>query len=128
MIVLVSFISLGLRMENTIQKRTLSFGILISKYYLSLKDKKYFEIASQLVKSWTSIWANVREAQWWQSRKDFVNKLSISLKEWYETLYRLEILEKWFGENVKELQNECEQIVKILTAIIKNTKNNDKFY
>jgi len=115
-------------MEITIQERTLKFWIMISKYYLSLKNKQHYEVASQILKSWTSIWANIREAQWWQSRKDFVSKLSIALKEWYETLYRLEILEQWFEENVKELKNECEQIVKILTTIIKNTKNNDKFY
>jgi len=101
---------------------------MVSKYYLSLKTKKHYEIASQILKSWTSIWANIREAQWWQSRKDFISKLSIALKEWYETLYWIEILEQWFEENVKELKNECEQIVKILTTIIKNTKNNDKFY
>lgn len=115
-------------MGNTIQEKTLSFWIAISKYYSSLKNKKHYEIASQIFRSWTSIWANVREAQWWQSRKDFVNKLSIALKEWYETLYWLEILEKWFEEDVTNLQDECWQIVKVLTTIIKNTKNNDKFY
>lgn len=115
-------------METSLQQRTLLFGIDISKYYLSLKDKKYFEIAAQLIKSWTSIWANVCEAQWGQSRKDFISKLSIALKEWYETLYWLQILEKWFNEDTKALYDDCEKIVKILTTIIKNTKSNDKFY
>ena len=112
-------------MENNIQQKTLIFGILISKFYVQLKDKKYYEIASQIFRSWTSIWANVREAQWWQSKKDFVNKLAIALKEWYETLYRLEILNKWFNEDTEKLKNECEQIVKIITVIINNTKKNN---
>jgi four helix bundle protein len=115
-------------MEHDILKRSLKFWIAISKYYLSLKDKKYFEVASQIFKSWTSIWANIREAQWGQSRKDFVNKMSIALKESYETLYWLEILSEWFDENVSIIKNECEQLVKILTTIVKNTKQNDKFY
>lgn len=113
-------------MENNIQQKTLMFGILISKFYVQLKDKKYYEIASQIFRSWTSIWANVREAQWWQSKKDFVSKLAIALKEWYETLYRLEILNKWFNEDTEKLKDECEQIVKIITVIINNTKRNNQ--
>ncbi|MFA6256609.1 MAG: four helix bundle protein [Candidatus Absconditabacterales bacterium] len=115
-------------MEHDILKRSLKFGIAISKYYLSLKDKKYFEVASQIFKSGTSIGANIREAQGGQSRKDFVNKMSIALKESYETLYWLEILSEGFDENVSIIKNECEQLVKILTTIVKNTKQNDKFY
>jgi len=43
-------------MEITIQERTLKFWIMISKYYLSLKNKQHYEVASQILKSWTSIW------------------------------------------------------------------------
>ncbi len=113
-------------MNYDIKDRTLKFGIKITKYYLILKEKQYYEIASQLFRSGTSIWANIAEAKNSPSKKDFINKLHISLKEWDETLYRLEILEKWFKEDIKKLKDECKEIVKILVTIIKNTKNNQQ--
>ncbi|HRX63909.1 MAG TPA: four helix bundle protein [Candidatus Absconditabacterales bacterium] len=113
-------------MNNDIKDRSLVFGIEIAKYYLSLKEKKYYEIASQLFRSGTSIGANIAEAKNSPSKKDFINKLHISLKEGDETLYRLEILEKGFGEDTKLLKNECKEIVKILVTIIKKTKNNQQ--
>lgn len=110
-------------MEN-ISDRALKFAIEISKYYTTLKSKNYFEIASQLFKSGTSIGANISEAQSGSSKKDFINKLNIALKEARETKYRLELLEKWFNEDVTVLQKECEELIKIIVTIIKNTKNN----
>jgi len=108
--------------ENIIQQKTLEFSIKLAKFYMSLKDKKYYEIASQLFRSWTSIWANVAEAQWAISKKDFINKMTIALKESYETLYRLEILEHWFDEHVVEIKSDCESIVRILVTIVKSSK------
>jgi four helix bundle protein len=52
--------------------------------------------------------------------------MNISLKEARETIFWLKLLEQWFEESNKELQKECEEITKILVAIIKNTKNNMK--
>ena len=108
--------------ENLIQDKTLEFSIKLAKFYISLKDKKYYEIASQLFRSWTSIWANVAEAQWAASKKDFINKMTIALKESYETLYRLRILKDWFAENVDEIKVDCESIVRILATIVKSSK------
>ncbi len=108
--------------ENLIQQKTLEFSIKLAKFYMSLKDKKYYEIASQLFRSWTSIWANVAEAQWAISKKDFINKMTIALKESYETLYWLEILEHWFDEHVVETKTDCESIVRILATIVKSSK------
>lgn len=108
--------------ENLIQDKTLEFSIKLAKFYISLKDKKYYEIASQLFRSWTSIWANVSEAQWAASKKDFINKMTIALKESYETLYRLRILKDWFAENVDEIKADCESIVRILVTIVKSSK------
>ena len=108
--------------ENLIQQKTLEFSIKLAKFYMSLKDKKYYEIASQLFRSWTSIWANVAEAQWAISKKDFINKMTIALKESYETLYWLEILEHWFDEHVVEIKSDCESIVRILVTIVKSSK------
>lgn len=61
--------------------RSKKFRIAIAKYYISLKEKKYYEIASQLFRSGTSIGANIAEAQNAISKKEFVLKLQISLKE-----------------------------------------------
>ncbi len=108
--------------ENLIQKKTLEFSIKLAKFYMSLKSKKYYEIASQLFRSWTSIWANVAEAQWAISKKDFINKMTIALKESYETLYWLEILEHWFDECAIEIKTDCESIVRILVTIVKSSK------
>lgn len=110
--------------ENIILIKSRSFAIKISKYYLYLKEKKYFEISSQLFRAWTSIWANISESQWAVSNSDFINKLSISLKEAYEVDYWFYILENWFWESISEdLKSELIDIISILTKIIKTSKN-----
>ena len=113
-------------MNQKITERTFDFAVKISKYQVFLKEKKYYEIASQLFRSWTSIWANISEAQSSTSKRDFINKMNIALKEARETIFWLKLLEKWFDESNKELQKECEEITKILVTIIKNTKTNMK--
>lgn len=104
--------------------RSLKFAIDISKYTLLLKDKKHYSIASQLFRSWTSVWANISEAQSWVSKKDFINKMNIALKEARETFYWLEILKAGFKENIDDLKSECEIIIKILVVIVNRTKFN----
>lgn len=111
-------------MNQKITERTFDFAVKISKYHLSLKEKKYYEIASQLFRSWTSIGANISEAQSGTSKNDFINKMNIALKEARETMFRLKLLEQWFDESNENLQKECEEIAKILVTIIKNTKAN----
>lgn len=112
--------------ENIILEKSKNFWISVSKYYIHLKDKKYYEIASQLFRSGTSIWTNITEAQWAVSNADFINKLSISLKEAYETDYWIYILKNWFWENNEELEKlskELFEIISILTKIIKTSKS-----
>lgn len=111
-------------MNQKISDRVFDFAVKISKYQLSLKEKKYYEIASQLFRSWTSIGANISEAQSGTSKNDFINKMNIALKEARETMFRLKLLEQWFDESNENLQKECEEIAKILVTIIKNTKAN----
>ncbi len=111
-------------MEYWIHERALDFAIDISKQYIELKNKKYYEVASQVFRAWTSIGANISEAQSGYSKKDFINKMNISLKEARETIYRLKVIQKWLNIPNKELQNSCEAIIKILVTIIKRTKEN----
>ncbi|MDO4713410.1 MAG: four helix bundle protein [bacterium] len=61
--------------------RSKKFGISIAQYYVSLKEKKYYEVASQLFRSGTSIGANIVEAQSAISKKEFIVKMQIALKE-----------------------------------------------
>ena len=86
-----------------------------------LKKNKDFELASQILKSGTSIGANTREAQRGVSTKDFKNKFGIALKEADETKYWLEILEATGRDVPKDLKQKCKELIRILVAIIKNS-------
>lgn len=88
-----------------------------------------YAIGNQIIRSGTSIGANVEESQNAQSRKDFIHGMTIALKEARETEYWLKILEqtKTFPANeTVYLKNEVNELVKILTVIIKNSKQNAK--
>jgi four helix bundle protein len=107
--------------ESPIRIKSFEFACEIVKYCDKLKEQKDFELASQLLKSGTSIGANTREAQRGVSAKDFKNKFGIALKEADETKYWLEILEATGREVSKEMKNKCEGLIRILVAIIKNS-------
>lgn len=111
---------------SILQQKSLELGISIAKFSITLKDQKMYEIASQFLKSWTSVGANIAEARWWQSMKDFIHKLEISLKEAYETQYRCDILEQWFSIECKVIRSLCEECIKLLIASIKTSKSNIK--
>ena len=90
-------------------------------------NKKEFVMSKQILRSGTSVGAMVREAEFAQSRADFINKMSIALKEANETDYWLlllcdsEFLKKNMYESIKK---DCEEIIKILVASVKTSKNN----
>ncbi len=86
-----------------------------------LREKKEFEIAHQLIKCGTSIGANVRESQRGVSTRDFKNKLGIALKEADETSYWLDIIEETTMKIPNKLKFKCEELIKLLVTIIKNT-------
>ncbi len=107
--------------ESPIRIKSFQFACDIVFYCDKLKENKDFELASQLLKSGTSIGANTREAQRGVSKKDFKNKFGIALKEADETIYWLEILEATRREVPKDMKNKCEELIRILVAIIKNS-------
>jgi len=115
-----------LKEENVILSKTYNFALRILKLYLHLRKSKIdISLCSQLLKSGTSIGANAEEAAGGSSRKDFINKLQLSYKESRETLYWLKLLkDSEFLE--KKLANsfiiDCEEIIKILTAILNSSK------
>ena len=78
---------------NVVVDKSFYFGCEIVEFCKLLKKNQDYEIASQLIKSGTSIGANIRESQRGVSKKDFKNKLGIALKEADETLFWLDIIE-----------------------------------
>jgi four helix bundle protein len=112
--------------DSIIAKKTYAFALEVIKAYKNLiQDKKEFVLSKQFLRSGTSVGANVNEAICAQSKRDFVHKLSISLKEARETQYWLSLLNdsdyitKSLFEKINTL---CGEIIKILSSIILTTK------
>ena len=115
-----------MREKNLIAEKSMEFAVRIVNLYKYLDSEKSETVMSkQLMRSGTSIGANVREAIYAQSRKDFVSKMSISLKETSETEYWLKLLSKTgylTNEQYESMQRDCGELAKLLIAIIKNSK------
>ena len=113
-------------MENIIEKKSFDFAIRIVRLYRYLcEKKKEFVLSKQLLRSGTSIGANIAEAQLAQSKADFVSKISIALKETTETKYWLRLLNAtdYLSDiEIKTILADCVEIEKILTSIIKSSK------
>ena len=113
--------------ENIIKNKTKNFALRIIKLYKYLvSEKKEQVLSKQILKSGTSIGANVKEGIVAYSKPDFYSKMSIALKEANETEYWLELLhESDYIENeaFESIYNDCKEIIKILMSISK-TKNN----
>jgi four helix bundle protein len=112
--------------ENTAKEKSKKFAIIIIGIYQSLcKEKKEFVLSKQLLRSGTSIGANLMEAEYAISRKDFLAKVYISLKECAETKYWLELLQETDYLDPKNFNTaiaKCEELLKMLTATTKTLK------
>jgi len=112
--------------ESIIAERAYIFALKIVKAYKFLvNEKKEFVLSKQLLRSGTGIGANVNEAISSQSKRDFIYKLGIALKEARETKYWLRLLkDSDYFDLIKfaKLNNDCEEIIKILSSIILTTK------
>jgi four helix bundle protein len=112
--------------ESVISSKSYAFALEVIKIYKYLiNEKKEFVLSKQLLRSGTSIGANINEAVSGQSKRDFVHKLSIALKEARETLYWLKLLaDSGYIElkNFGTLSESCEEIIRILSSIILTTK------
>ena len=108
-----------------IRERTFEFSVqIIELYKYLLNDKKEFTLGKQVLRSGTSIGANVEEATAAQSKRDFIAKMSISLKEARETNYWLRLLKRTGYIKKDVLIVESEEIMNILGAIIRTSKKN----
>jgi four helix bundle protein len=109
--------------DNVIVNKTIEFSLAIIKYCDALeKDRKYV-ISKQLLRSATSIGANVFEAQNAESKADFIHKMKIAAKETSETLYWLILCERSeeYSFDIK-LKTDLEEIIRILSKIISSAK------
>ena len=113
-------------MENVIETKSFNFSIRIVNLYNHLKNEKQeFVMSKQLLRCGTSIGANVAEAEQAQSKADFISKMNIALKETAETKYWLKLLKATDYLTDKEFDsilNDCIEIEKMLSAIIKSSK------
>ncbi len=116
-----------MKRENVILDKTYAFSIRIIKTYKELCDeKKEYTLAKQLLRSGTSIGANMEEAQGGQSKRDFFAKISISYKEARETKYWLRLLRdtQYLDKTLADsLITDCEEILKLIGSIQKTIKN-----
>ena len=113
-------------MDNIIETKSFDFSVRIVNLYKYLNDtKKEYVLSKQLLRSGTSIGANVAEAEQAQSKPDFVSKMNIALKETSETKYWIKLLKATEFLSEKEsnsLLADCVELEKLLVSIIKSSK------
>jgi four helix bundle protein len=113
-------------MDRAIQNKSFRFAVRIVNLCKVLRSsRKEFILSNQLLRSGTSIGANISEAQQAQSRADFTSKLNIALKEATETEYWLRLLAATDYLNDSELNSivqDCDELIKILVSSIKTIK------
>jgi len=115
--------------ESIVRQKSYDFALNIIRVCQRLKENHQFEIAQQLLRSGTSIGANVEEALAGQSRRDFFAKMSIASKEARESKYWLRLLKDSRISDTKDVQELLEQsdvLIKILTSIVKTGNESQK--
>jgi four helix bundle protein len=114
----------GCREPNAVLEKSYAFALAVIELYRKMADAKEFVLSKQLLRSGTSIGANVEEAQAAQSTKDFISKLSVACKEARESRYWLRLLQQsqLCPFNFTGHLEQAEELVRLLTAIIKTTQ------
>lgn len=115
--------------QNILKLKSKSFAIRIINLYKFLNNnKKEFILSKQLLRSGTSVGANVREAEFAESKPDFIHKMAIAQKEINESIYWMELLleTEFISENQFEsLNSDSVEIIKLITSSIKTAKLNN---
>ncbi len=115
--------------KNIVLNKSFDFSVRVVNLYKYLcKEKKEYVLSKQLLRSGTSIGANINEAQAGQSKKDFIAKMAIASKEARESKYWVDLLVKTDyldanSKHTKSLKNEIEEIIKLLTSIVKTSQS-----
>ena len=109
--------------KNVVLEKSVSFSLNLINYIELLEGTKKFVLANQLLKSGTSIGANIAEAQNAESRPDFIHKMKLASKELNETIYWFKLCQNSLSyPDCNSLNNELEDIRKILNAILGSLK------
>ena len=112
---------------SVLKEKSYAFALKIIKAYKYLvKEKKEHVLSKQLLRSGTAIGALVREAEYAQSKSDFVSKMSIALKEANETDYWILLLRdsEYMNEAISQsLRDDCSELLRLLIASVKTAKN-----
>ncbi len=112
---------------GVLEEKSYSFALRIIKAHKYLINQNEYTLSKQLLRSGTSIGANCREATYAQSKQDFINKLSIALKETNESIYWIELLHDSnyiTDDSFKSIHADGLEILKLLISIIKTSKSN----
>lgn len=113
--------------KSILKDKSFLFALKIIKLYKFLvEEKREYVLSKQILRSGTSVGANIREAQNAQSNIDFIHKLSISQKECDETMYWLELLnqsEYLAEEEYNQMYNQANELLKMLRSAIITSKN-----
>ncbi len=113
--------------KNIVKEKSYFFAIQIIELYKILISKQEFVLSKQLLRSGTAVGALVQESEHAESKKDFIHKLSISLKEANETTYWLNLLfdTKYITKTEFDKINDLNiELIRLLVTIIKSSKNN----
>lgn len=114
--------------ESIIQGKAFLFSLKIIALYKELYKIEKNPIILQLLRCATSVGANVNEASAGQTKRDFITKMAIASKEARETSYWLRLLSEsnWYNVDLKTHISECNELIKILTKIVKTSQENLK--
>lgn len=115
--------------ESIIKNKSFAFAVrIVNLYKILSKERKEFVISKQLLRSGTSIGANVRESLNGESKADFIHKMAIAQKECDESLYWLELLKETNYLSESEyisISGDANELLKIIHSIIITSKNNE---
>ncbi len=114
--------------KNIVQEKSFEFSLTIIKLYKQMVYQNEYILSKQILRSGTSIGANIEEATAGISKKDFIAKMSISSKEARETRYWLKLIDKsdLVNIDVSEELKQVEDLINILTSIVKTSQQNIK--
>jgi len=117
--------------NNVVLDKSLAFAVRVVKLYKHLcGEQKEYVLSKQLLRSGTSVGANINEAQAGQSKADFIAKMAVASKEARESIYWIDLLIKTDylnkdDKHVQTLVNDIDEIVKLLTSIVKSSQENN---
>lgn len=115
-----------MKQQNIILEKTYDFALKIVNLYIQLKNENEFILSKQLLRSGTSIGANSEEGAAAQSKKDFISKFSVALKESKEANYWIRLLRDsklLDAHYANQLLADCDEIIRIITSILRTSRN-----